>query len=162
MHICIYIYIYIYVEQGRQGGGLPGRDPGPLLRHGLLGGHRLLQEERRLRPEDHGRLPERRPHGAEGGGVRLAPHDLRGQGRRDDPHRGRLGPGAAGPQGLQGRHLALLPDQGRADPGLGEARREPLPRERLPEQGGEVQGRACCYNSMCVQTLNWLLTYAAP
>ncbi len=29
-----------------------------------------------------------------------------------------------------GRHLARLPDQGRADPRLGQARRDPCPRDR--------------------------------
>ena len=38
--------------------------------------------------------------------------------------------GAARAEGRAGRHLAHVPDQGRADPGLGQAGRHPRPRHR--------------------------------
>ena len=48
----------------------------------------------------------------------------------DDPHRAR---------GRRRRHLAHVPDQGRPDPRLGQARRHPRPRHRRP--GGVLAGR---------------------
>jgi isocitrate dehydrogenase len=53
----------------------------------LPGGHQLLQDQRRLRPEDHGHGAERRADGAAGGGVRLARQDLRDPGGWRCAHR---------------------------------------------------------------------------
>ena len=52
--------------------GHQGRDPGLELRGAVRGDDRLLPRARRLRPGDDGHDAERRPDGAEGGGVRLA------------------------------------------------------------------------------------------
>mmetsp|Transcript_73510 Transcript_73510/g.212735 ORF Transcript_73510/g.212735 Transcript_73510/m.212735 type:complete len:275 (+) Transcript_73510:1213-2037(+) len=104
-------------------------------------GCRVLQKERRLRPEDHGRVPERGLDGAEGGGVWLPPLHVRDQEEGHGSHRGEWNePGVAGAQGERRGHLPLLPDEGRTHQGLGEVGREAVPRERLPEQRQAVQG----------------------
>ena len=109
-----------------------GADPGPQLRGRLPGDDRLLQGERRLRSAHDGQRAQRRPDGAGGRGVRLARQDL--------PDRRRRARSASStPTGKlllehaveAGRHLAHVPDQGRADPRLGEARGHARPRHRL-------------------------------
>ena len=85
-----------------------------------------------LDPATIGTVPERRPHGAGRGGVRLAQQDLRDPRRR---HRHRRQPGRRGPARPRRRgrrHLARLPDQGHPGPRLGEARRHPGPRRADP------------------------------
>jgi isocitrate dehydrogenase len=47
--------------------------------------------------------------------------------------------GADGARGRGRRHLARLPDQGRPDPGLGQARRHPRPRHRHPASSGSTR-----------------------
>ena len=94
--------------------------------------HRRLPRQRRLRPVDHGLGAQRRPDGQGGRGVRLARQDLRDRRRRHD----RASSTSNGDELIEhdveaGRHLARLPDQGRPDPGLGQARRHPRPRDRL-------------------------------
>ena len=67
---------------------------------------RLLQDQRRVRPDDDGHGPERRADGAEGRGVRLARQDLRdprGRRRRSSTTTRR---GAARAGRRDGRHLA--------------------------------------------------------
>ena len=56
--------------------------PDSLLRGALRRDDRPLPRARRLRPGDDGHDPERRPHGAEGRGVRLARQDVRDRRRR--------------------------------------------------------------------------------
>ena len=85
-------------------------------------------------PDDHGLGPQRRPDGAEGRGVRLARQDLRDPRQRHGARRRRRRQGAAGAASRSRRHLAHVPDQGRADPGLGQARR--APRARHQHAGG--------------------------
>ncbi len=103
------------------------RDPRPLLLDAVPGGHRGLQGARRVRPEDHGLGPERRVDGAAGRRVRLARQDVPDcQGRHGARgRRGRHGPDVA--EGRGRRHLPHVPGQGRADPGLGQARSAPRP-----------------------------------
>lgn len=69
-----------HVGPGRPGGRHPRGAAGQQLRGRLPGRHRRLPRQRRLRPVDHGLGAERRPHGAEGRGVRQPRQDLR------DPH----------------------------------------------------------------------------
>ena len=61
----------------------------------------------------------------------------------DGRHRPRGRPGrqrAARARGEPRRHLARLPDQGRADPRLGQARRHPRPRDRRrPRSSGSTR-----------------------
>ena len=56
--------------------------------------------------------------------------EIAAPGTRPRGQRGRRG--AARARGQRRRHLARLPDQGRADPRLGQARRHPRPRHRRP------------------------------
>ena len=49
-----------HVGPRRQAARHHGRDPGPLLRAAVPGGHRGLQGQRRVRPQDHGLGSERR------------------------------------------------------------------------------------------------------
>ena len=96
--------------EGHQGG-----DPGEHVRAHLPGDHQLLQDQRRLRPGDHGHGAERRPDGAAGRGIRLARQDLRDpRGRRRPHRRHRQRRGAAGAERRDRRHLAHVPGQGRA------------------------------------------------
>ncbi len=87
-----------------------------------------------LRPVDHGLGAERRAHGTEGRGVRLARQDLRAAGRRQGPRRHERRRDRHRARRRAGRHLARLPDQGRGDPRLGEARGDPRPGHRLPRR----------------------------
>ena len=96
------------------------------------GGHRRLQGQRRVRPQDHGLGSERRLDGAEGRGIRLARQDLRSPRGWNGSRRRRRRQGAAGAPGRDRRHLPHVPDQGRADPGLGQARRAPRAHHRRP------------------------------
>ena len=110
-----------HVERGRQAAGHQGGDPGPLLRRRVPGGDRRLQGARRVRSGDHGQRAQRRPDGAEGRGIRLARQDLPDPRRRHRARHRRRRQRADGARGRGRRHLAHVPDQGRADPGLGEA-----------------------------------------
>mmetsp|Transcript_43957 Transcript_43957/g.136350 ORF Transcript_43957/g.136350 Transcript_43957/m.136350 type:complete len:435 (+) Transcript_43957:336-1640(+) len=105
--------------------------PRPLLRKHLRCRHQGLPEARGLRREDHGGHVQRRADGGQGGGVRLPRQDLpdpsRRHGEGDSPEVGRGGLLA---RGLQGGHLAHVPDQGRTHPGLGQARGRPGQGER--------------------------------
>ncbi len=108
-------------------------------------------------PATMGSVPERRPHGAEGGGVRLARQDLHRHGGRDDPRGRRLGRDAPRAEGRGGRHLPDVPGEGHRDPRLGQARRhareghrragrllarqEPRPRRAGHREGREVPRR---------------------
>ena len=129
-----------HVGPGRQGGRHARRHPGQQLRRHLPGRHRRLPRQRRLRPRDHGLGAQRRPDGAGGRGVRQPRQDL-----RDPAPPARCAWSTqAGNVVLEhavgaGRHLAHVPDQGRADPRLGQARRHPRPRHRRP--GGVLAGR---------------------
>ena len=72
------------VEQGRRASGLHRHGAGSLLRDHVRGDPRRRQEERPVRPGDHGQRRQRRPDGPEGRGVRLPRQDLRGAGGRHD------------------------------------------------------------------------------
>ena len=77
-------------------------------------------------PTTMGTVPERRADGAGGRRVRLARQDVRdprGRRRQHRRHRDRRGVVDAGRRG--GRHLAHARHQGRGDPGLGQAGRQP-------------------------------------
>ena len=95
--------------------------PDSSLRRAVRGDDRRLPRARRVRPGDDGLDAERRAHGAEGRGVRLARQDVRDPRRRHRARRGRRRHRAAGARGRGRRHLARLPDEGRADPRLGAA-----------------------------------------
>ena len=71
-----------HVGPGRRGARHPRRHPRQLLRRRLPGRHRRLPRQRRLRPDHHGLGAQRRPHGAEGRGVRQPRQDLRDRPRR--------------------------------------------------------------------------------
>ena len=118
------------VGTGRQASRYEGDDSGPLVRGHLSSGHRRLQDARRVRREDDGHGVERRPHGAKRGGVRLARQDVRDPARRRGArdHSGRQA-GLRAPCRSR-RHLAHVPDERPADPGLGEADGEPGPADR--------------------------------
>ena len=104
----------------RAGGKMYGADGRPkdtkavnpeshLLPH-LPGDHQLLQDQRPVRPDDHGHRPQRRPDGAAGRGVRLARQDLRDpRGRRRQHRRPRHRRSAADAERRGGRHLAHVP-----------------------------------------------------
>ena len=118
------------VERGRRAAGHEVRHPRLLVRAAVRGDDRPLPRARRVRSVDDGDDAERRPHGAEGRGVRLARQDVRdrvrgngarGRRRRRDAHRAR---------GRRRRHLAHVPDEGRGDRRLGAARRRPCARDR--------------------------------
>ena len=110
------------------------------LRAHLPGGHQLLQDQRRLRPEDHGHGAQRRPDGAAGRGIRLARQDLRDPGGRRGAHRRQpRRPRADGAERRGRRHLAHVPDQGRRDPRLGQARGHA--RAAVEHAGGVLAGR---------------------
>ena len=85
---------------------------------------------RRLRPCKPWARSERRPHGPGGGGIRQPRQDLRGPGRRHRPRVRQVRQALLEHTGRGRRHLAHVPDEGRPDPGLGEARRHPSPRQR--------------------------------
>ena len=97
--------------------------PDSSLRGAVRRDDRLLPRARRVRPGDDGHDAERRPDGAEGRGVRRRT-TRRSRSRR--PARcassTRAGDDAARARRRGGRHLARLPDQGRAGPRLGAAR----------------------------------------
>ena len=105
--------------------------PDSSLRRRLPDRPRRLPRPRRLRPGHDGLGAQRRPDGQGGRGVRLARQDLRDPGRRHGPGRQRRRRRAHRARRRARRHLARLPDQGRADPRLGQARRHPRPRHRL-------------------------------
>ena len=65
-------------------------------------------------------------------GVRLPRQDVRDPDHRHRARRRRGGRRTPGARGVRGRHLADVPDQGRPDPRLGQARRLPRPRHRGP------------------------------
>ncbi len=117
---------------GRPGGRHPRGDPRLVVRRHLPGGHRRLPRARRLRPVDDGLGAQRRADGAGGRGVRLPRQDLRDPRARHGPRGQRGGRRGARARGQRRRHLARLPDQGRADPQLGRARRDPGPGDRRP------------------------------
>ena len=83
------------VERGRRAAGHEVRHPRLVLRRAVRPDGRSLPRARRLRPRDDGHDAERRPHGAEGRGVRLARQDVRDRRGRHGPRRGRRGRGAA-------------------------------------------------------------------
>ena len=85
-----------------------------------------------LDPATIGIGPQRRAHGAGRRGVRQPRQDLRDRRprHRPGPRPGRRGRARA--RRAAGRHLARHADQGHPDPRLGEARRHPRPRQRLP------------------------------
>ena len=118
-------------RRGRPAGHARGH-PRLVLRRHLPGHDRRLPHPRRPRPLDDGLGAQRRPDGQGGRGVRLARQDLRDPGRRHRRGPQRRRRGAHVPHGRGRRHLARLPDQGRADPRLGQARRHPRPRQRDP------------------------------
>ena len=84
-----------HVGPGRRGGRHPRGHPRQLVRRHLPGRHRRLPRQRRLRPHDDGLGAQRRPHGAEGRGVRQPRQDLRDRGRRPGRGRRRRGRGAS-------------------------------------------------------------------
>ncbi len=119
--------------------------------------HQLLQDQRRVRPDDHGHRPERRPDGAAGRGVRLTRQDVRdSRGRRRQHRRPRHRRGAADAECGSRRHLAHARRQGRTDPRLGQAGRHPCTqlrhagvvlagpvpaaRERAEQEGSDIPG----------------------
>ena len=85
---------------------------------------RRLPGARRVRRPHDGHRVQRRPDGAEGRGVRLARQDVRDAGRWHRPRAstaaGRI---AVRAPGRTRRHLAHVPDEGSADPRLGQAGR---------------------------------------
>ena len=120
-----------HVGTRRPGGRHPRGDPRLVVRRHLPGRHRRLPRARRLRPGDHGLGPERRADGAGGRGVRLARQDVRDRRDRHGPRRRRgRRRRCSSTTCRRGRHLAGVPDQGRPDPRLGQARRHPRPRAR--------------------------------
>ena len=104
------------------------RTPRPSSRtHSLRGAvrrdDRLLPRERRLRPDDDGHDAERRPDGAEGRGVRQrTTRRSRSPPTGTRPRRRLRRHDAARARRRGRRHLARLPDQGRAGARLGAAR----------------------------------------
>ena len=102
--------------------GHQGGHPGPLVRGAVRGDDRLLPRARRVRPDDDGHDAERRPDGAEGRGVRQPRQDVRDRGQRARARGRQRGRHADRARGRGGRHLARVPDQGRAGPRLGAAR----------------------------------------
>ena len=108
-----------------------GDDPGPLLRRHLSGGDRRLQEERRVRRADDGQRRERRSRWrrrprSTARTTRRSRSRRRARVRVVDPQR----QGAHRARGRARRHLAHVPDEGPADPRLGEARGRPRARDR--------------------------------
>ncbi len=81
-------------------------------------------------PVHDGLGPQRRADGPGGRGVRLPRQDVRDPHDRHRARRRRGGRRTAGARGVRGRHLADVPDQGRPDPRLGQARRDPGPGHR--------------------------------
>ncbi len=77
------------VERGRRASGHEVRHPGLLVRGAVRRDRRPLPRARRVRSGDDGDDAERRAHGAEGGGVRLARQDVRAGLRRHGPGRRR-------------------------------------------------------------------------
>ncbi|CAA9320553.1 MAG: Isocitrate dehydrogenase [NADP]; Monomeric isocitrate dehydrogenase [NADP], partial [uncultured Frankineae bacterium] len=142
------------VERAGPAAGHQVRHPRLVLRGALRRDGPGLPRARRLRPDDHGHDAQRRSDGAEGRGVRQSRQDLRDPGSGHRAGRGRRGHGPARAAGRRGRHLPRLPDQGRADQGLGAAggpagprdrrtrgllaRRDPRPRRRGAEEGPGV------------------------
>ena len=97
--------------------------PDSSLRRCVRRGRRRLPGPRRVRPRHDGFGAQRRAHGAEGRGVRLARQDVR------DPRptapcasSNRAGECVHVARGRGGRHLARLPGEGRAGPRLGAPR----------------------------------------
>ena len=121
-----------HVGPGRQRGRHARGHPGLVVRRDLPGRHRRLPRPRRLRPVDDGLGGQRRPDGAGGRGVRLPRQDLRDPDDRHRARRGHEGRRAPRARRVEGRHLAHVPDQGRPDPRLGQAGRDPGPRQRHP------------------------------
>ena len=101
-----------------------GDDPRPVLRDDVPDDRRGLQAARGVRSRDHRIRPERRPHGAKGGGVRIPRQDVPRPGKRDDPGRGSFRYDPAGAEGGGRGYLPDVPDEGRPDPGLGQACRQ--------------------------------------
>ena len=83
------------VEPRRRAAGRQGGDPRLQLRGALRGDDRLLPRARRVRSRDDGHDAERRPDGAEGGGVRQPRQDVRDRGGRHGARRGPRGRDAA-------------------------------------------------------------------
>ncbi len=104
-------------QRGHEGG-----HPRPQLRGAVRRDDRLLPRARRVRPGDDGHDAERRPDGAEGRGVRQPRQDVRDRRQRARARGRQRRQHADRARGRGGRHLARVPDQGRADPRLGAAR----------------------------------------
>ena len=132
--------------------------PDSSLRGCVRRGRARLPGPRRVRPGDDGFGAQRRPHGAEGRGVRLARQDVRDPGRRHGARREPCRRRRAVARGRGGRHLARLPGEGRAGARLGAprgaarpalgctrgvlARRDPCARRADHRQGARVPARA--------------------
>ena len=131
------------VGTGRQASRDVGDDPRPGLRHELRRGLRGLPGARRPRPVHHGRRAERRAHGPEGRGVRLARQDVHRRSGGHHPRRRRDNRrGASRTEGRARRHLSRLPDQGHSRPRLDQARGETGASDR--RAGGVLARQAAC------------------
>ncbi len=118
----------------------PRRHPRQQLRRHLPGRHRRLPGQRRLRPGHHGLGAQRRPDGAGGRGVRLAT-TRPSRSRPPAPSASSTRPATSCSSTTVGAGDIWrdVPDQGRPDPRLGQARRHPGPRHRRP--GGVLARR---------------------
>ncbi len=93
-------------------------------------------------PATIGSRPERRSHGAKGGGVRFPRQDVPGAGKRNDPRRRRFRGDPAGAEGGRRGHLPDVPGERSPDPGLGQACRQKGEGDRSARRflAGQEQG----------------------